>query len=213
MNRNCIIIAIVIIVIIGGALFLFAGKAEAPMPEQGSQGTPVGNDTSAVVPAPGSEEAVEETVVAPSAQTSTTENENDDEDVIVEEQITPPVEQTAPPVEQPSAEQESPPTETVSVAVITYTNNGFSPKIITISKGDTVQFINESSSLMWIASDIHPTHSLYPIKSGSDCLGSSFDQCAASQNGGVWEYTFTETGSHGYHNHRQVSKRGVVIVN
>lgn len=98
------------------------------------------------------------------------------------------------------------------VTTITYTDNGFSPKIITISKDETVQFFNESSSDMWVASNIHPTHSLYPLKSDSDCIGSSFDQCASVPNGEVWEFTFTEIGTYGYHSHFRASKKGTVVV-
>lgn len=98
------------------------------------------------------------------------------------------------------------------VTVVTYTNDGFSPQEIAVKKGQVVRFVNESSSSMWVASVIHPTHSLYPAKSGDDCLGSAFDQCAVNQNGEVWEFTFTEVGSHGYHNHVRSSKRGKIIV-
>lgn len=99
-----------------------------------------------------------------------------------------------------------------SVTVVTYTDDGFDAESVTISKGDTVRFLNESSGRMWVGADIHPTHSLYPIKSDSDCLGSSFDQCRASVNGESWEFTFTEVGEWRYHNHVRASKRGTVIV-
>ena len=98
------------------------------------------------------------------------------------------------------------------VTVVTYTNDGFSPQEVVIKQGQVVRFVNESSSSMWVASAIHPTHSLYPAKSGGDCLGSSFDQCTITGAGGVWEFTFTETGTHGYHNHVRASKRGKIIV-
>lgn len=99
-----------------------------------------------------------------------------------------------------------------SVATITYTDDGFSPATLAMKKGETVRFKNESSGMMWVASAIHPTHSLYPEKTSTDCLGSSFDQCRAGGNGEVWEFTFNETGTWKYHNHIRASKTGEVVV-
>ena len=96
--------------------------------------------------------------------------------------------------------------------VVTYTKGGFSPKEITVKKGETVTFINESSGDMWVASAIHPTHSLYPKKRRSDCLGSSFDQCKAVEAETSWSFTFDVEGKHGYHNHVRSSDSGKVIV-
>ncbi|MEX0652420.1 MAG: hypothetical protein WD153_03105 [Candidatus Paceibacterota bacterium] len=98
------------------------------------------------------------------------------------------------------------------VSVVTYTDDGFSPAEIEIQKGDTVRFENKSSDRMWVGADIHPTHSLYPVKSSDDCLGSSFDQCRASVAGESWEFTFDEVGDWRYHNHTRASKRGTVTV-
>lgn len=104
------------------------------------------------------------------------------------------------------------PNEQNVAATITYTDDGFSPDSVTILRGDTVRFVNESSDRMWVGSDIHPTHSLYPEKTSGDCLGSSFDQCRASVNGESWEFTFDKVGEWRYHNHVRASKRGFVIV-
>lgn len=99
-----------------------------------------------------------------------------------------------------------------SVTTVTYTDDGFSPEIMQIFQGDTVRFVNQSSGRMWVGSDIHPTHSLYPEKTGADCLGSSFDQCSVSVNGESWEFTFDRVGEWRYHNHVRASKRGTIIV-
>lgn len=96
--------------------------------------------------------------------------------------------------------------------VVAYTDSGFEPRSVTIQEGQTVRFVNQSSRGMWIGSDSHPTHTLYPVTSESDCLGSSFDTCESLQNGESWEFTFGEVGSWGYHNHVQASHRGTVIV-
>ena len=96
--------------------------------------------------------------------------------------------------------------------IVTYTKNGFSPKEITIKQGETVTFINESGGGMWVASAIHPTHRLYPIKSDDDCSGSSFDQCQNSSSGISWDFTFDIEGEYGYHNHVRANHWGKVIV-
>src|SRR3989344_1262656 len=69
----------------------------------------------------------------------------------------------------------TPPEETSTVVealapsyTVTYTKDGFSPNTIEIPKGATVEYKNESGSQMWVASAIHPTHSLYPQKSPND---------------------------------------------
>lgn len=96
--------------------------------------------------------------------------------------------------------------------IITYTDSGFEPKSATVNSGQTVRFMNQSSRGMWIGSDQHPTHTAYPEKSASDCLGSSFDTCKSLPAGQSWSFTFTSEGSWGYHNHVQASHRGSVVV-
>jgi len=107
------------------------------------------------------------------------------------------------------SELEPPTPQTVTVV---YENSGFSPKSSTIYKGDTVVFINSSTHSMWVSSNLHPTHTLYPEKSSSDCLGSSFDSCANIPPGDLWQFEFNSTGSWGYHNHLRAGKTGIVVV-
>src|SRR3989344_2969073 len=45
---------------------------------------------------------------------------------------------------------------------VTYNSQGFSPKTITIKKGETVVFENKTGKPASVASDAHPTHLLYP---------------------------------------------------
>lgn len=102
--------------------------------------------------------------------------------------------------------------EAVDLVLVDYTDEGFSPSELTIKKGQTVRFVNNSSGRMWVASAIHPTHSVYPEKTENDCLGSAFDQCDASLASSFWEFKFNVVGEHGYHNHVKASDRGKVIV-
>ena len=98
-------------------------------------------------------------------------------------------------------------------ALITYTNAGYNPLSLTIKKGQTVRFLNDSSSEQtWPASAIHPTHALYPQKSSSDCLGSSFDACRALNSSEHWDFTFSEVGTWRYHDHLHTNKTGTVVV-
>jgi len=95
---------------------------------------------------------------------------------------------------------------------VTYTDTGYTPKSITINKGDTVKFVNDSSGPMWTASARHPDHTLYPEKTANDCLGSAFDQCKSVNKGGSYSFTFNQVGSWNYHNHSNSSQFGTVVV-
>lgn len=100
----------------------------------------------------------------------------------------------------------------VTATTVTYTDEGFSPKAVTIPQGGTIRFVNESSHEMWVASADHPTHIVYPETTGSDCIGSAFDGCRSLSNGESWEFTFNQVGEWGYHNHKRVSQLGTIIV-
>lgn len=100
--------------------------------------------------------------------------------------------------------------------VVTYTNSGYSPNELRIQQGDTVTFRNESSREMWTASAIHPTHTVYPGSNIGLCNTAQelgvFDACGGIASGGEWSFTFTETGSWGYHNHLIASHTGRIVV-
>ncbi len=104
------------------------------------------------------------------------------------------------------------PDAVAGVAVVTYTNDGFSPESVTIKKGEVVRFVNESSRPFWPASDPHPIHTLYPEKAASDCLGSTFDACKPIPSGESWEFTFNKIGEWSYHNHLSAGDIGFVVV-
>ncbi|MDO8522137.1 MAG: cupredoxin domain-containing protein [bacterium] len=96
--------------------------------------------------------------------------------------------------------------------VITFTDSGFVPSSLTVKKGQTVRWANNSGSKVWPASAVHPTHGVYPQKSASDCLGSSFDACRALSQGESWDFTFDYVGEWKFHNHLNGSQKGSVIV-
>lgn len=107
---------------------------------------------------------------------------------------------------------EGPVADPVFHALVTYTDTGFDPKTVTIKKGETVRFVNQASGGMWVASAVHPTHKVYPEKSASDCLGSSFDTCRTLNAGEFWEFTFNEPGEWKYHNHVRANDTGTIVV-
>lgn len=95
---------------------------------------------------------------------------------------------------------------------IVYSDEGFSPREITIKPGTRVRFTNSSSRVVWPASGVHPTHSLYPEKAPDDCLGSSFDSCRDLQPGEFFDYTFFYSGHWPYHDHSKAQYSGKITV-
>ncbi len=95
---------------------------------------------------------------------------------------------------------------------ITYSNDGFAPEEVTIKKGQRVRFINNSTQNVWPASGVHPTHTLYPEKEPTDCLGSSFDACRELKPGEFFDFTFNYVGEWRYHDHIHAYDTGVITV-
>jgi len=110
----------------------------------------------------------------------------------------------------PAAAASAPSVKTVTV---TYDGSSFSPATATIKKGDTVKFVDTSSSQMWVASAPHPTHQGYSGTTVSqhcpDTAGVAFDECAP---GNTYTFTFQKIGSWAYHNHFNTSAHGTVVV-
>ena len=94
--------------------------------------------------------------------------------------------------------------------VISYTDSGFSPANVTIKKGDTIKYVNNSSKEMWPASAMHPSHNAYPETGG--CIGSKFDACARIKTGATYSFTFNQVGSWGYHDHISPNFFGKITV-
>lgn len=98
---------------------------------------------------------------------------------------------------------------------VTYSNQGFLPKNISVPAGTTVTFINQSSNEMWIASNPHPTHQGYDGTTRSQHCAAGyngaapFDECAA---GTSFSFTFMKPGTWGYHNHGNPADNGTVTV-
>jgi len=95
---------------------------------------------------------------------------------------------------------------------IEYTDNAFTPRDITITQGMRVRFVNHGSQAFWPASGVHPTHTLYPEKEPTDCLGSSFDACKALAPGEFYDFTFYYVGHWSFHDHLHAYNTGSITV-
>ena len=108
-----------------------------------------------------------------------------------------------------SSAMATPPVETV----IAHGPDGFSPSTVTVAKGETVTFIQQGGSGMWVAADMHPTHEGYDGTTKNqhcpDTAGVAFDQCSV---GTAYSFTFGKAGTWGYHNHVSASETGMIIV-
>ncbi len=126
-------------------------------------------------------------------------------DTNVNVDVTPtPTATTTPTVTATSTATSTASTQTTApkTVVVTYTDSGFSPLSVTIKKGDTVTFKNDSTRGFWPASDDHPSHLRY----------SAFDPKQTVAAGGSWSFKFDQVGTWAYHDHRSASKVGTVIV-
>lgn len=118
-----------------------------------------------------------------------------------------------------NSQQEAPTTDDTNSTeyTVSYGSSGFSPNSIEINQGDKVIFVNEGSSNIRVASNNHPTHTLYPgsgaEKCGTDEEENIFDSCDVIAPGEIYSFVFNEVGTWGYHNHLSPSKTGTVIVN
>jgi len=118
----------------------------------------------------------------------------------------------------PAAETENGDVVTQNSAenVVTYTDEGYSPNTLTVKVGDTVTWKNESSSGMWTASAMHPTHTTYSGTSLSehcpDTANTTFDECTSAQPGESWSFTFDKAGEWKYHNHVKANHFGTIVV-
>lgn len=86
--------------------------------------------------------------------------------------------------------------------IIQMSQEGFEPDKITIPQNSTVKFINTDKVARWPASNIHPTHEVYP----------QFDPKEPIQPGDSWTFKFRRSGTFKYHDHLLPHQRGEIIV-
>lgn len=86
--------------------------------------------------------------------------------------------------------------------IIKMTPNGFEPQTATVDQNSTVLFVNEDKVDHWPASNIHPTHDIYP----------EFDPQKPIPPGNSWSFKPKKVGTHKYHDHLLPHKRGTLTV-
>ena len=89
-----------------------------------------------------------------------------------------------------------------SDVVIRQTENGYEPSEVTVKKGTRVVFLNETKNEIWPASNLHPTHNIFP----------EFDPKQPFGAGTAWGFVFQKTGEWKFHDHLRPNRQGVVKV-
>lgn len=90
----------------------------------------------------------------------------------------------------------------ISAVTVTITENGYGPAKLTVKNGTRVTFKNTSEELRWPASNIHPTHLVYP----------EFDPKKPVGKGQEWQFTFTKAGVWHFHDHLFPYLTGTITV-
>lgn len=109
---------------------------------------------------------------------------------------------TSTPIARPTPTSSGSPVSAPKTVNISYTNSCFVSGNQSIKKGDTIRFTNNSNGSMWPASDRHPEHDIY----------SEFDSKGPIGNGGMYTFTFTRTGTWGYHDDIKPGCGGAITV-
>jgi plastocyanin len=86
--------------------------------------------------------------------------------------------------------------------VVHMTETGFEPRSVLVPPRTMVIFENVSSTDRWPASNIHPTHAIYP----------EFDPQTPILPGKSWEFTFTKVGDWKMHDHLHPELTGSITV-
>lgn len=87
-------------------------------------------------------------------------------------------------------------------ALVLMENDKANPDKLTIKRCTKVSFRNNSQRAVWPASDLHPTHGIYP----------EFDPKQGIDPGREWSFVFDKVGNWRYHDHLAPQIRGVIIV-
>lgn len=111
---------------------------------------------------------------------------------------------TRPPVrEQPKAiTNESGMNVPADAVVVEMLDDQFFPSEVTVKKDQTVYFLNKGAEDHWPASDIHPTHGIYP----------EFDPKRPVAPGAWWSFKFYKAGIWRMHDHLFPQITGKVTV-
>ncbi len=86
--------------------------------------------------------------------------------------------------------------------VIELRKNGYYPKSLTIRVGETVTFVSQTGKPFWPASNVHPSHGLYP----------QFDPLKPVSPDTPWQFTFDRPGKWRFHDHIAPEFTGTIFV-
>ncbi len=86
--------------------------------------------------------------------------------------------------------------------IIHMSETGYNPENLEIVEGDTVVFENVGKEAHWPASNIHPTHSIYP----------EFDPQKPIEPGKSWSFTFARAGQWKFHDHLFPQFTGSIVM-
>lgn len=106
------------------------------------------------------------------------------------------------PQQDSSSKNPNPPQQISKNSTINITKNGFEPEKLRVKKGTKVVFVNNSTDLRWPASNLHPTHLVFP----------QFDPKKPISKGGKWEFKFDKSGVWHFHDHILPHLTGTITV-
>lgn len=95
--------------------------------------------------------------------------------------------------------------QTVSASGFILTPTGVTPPSLTVERGTTVTWTNNTSGTVYVAPDDHPEHMKYRGVWDDDGMG----QIGSGQS---YSFTFSAAGTYGWHDHINPSVVGTVIV-
>ena len=124
--------------------------------------------------------------------------QDDEKSPVAESTTLPSTKQPAPAVSSGSGAPSTPVIKD-GVYIVSYTNSGFQPKMLEISRGKTVRFVNNSTKAM----RVNTTDTL---------VSQTLSQPKTVGKGGTYEYTFNDSGTYKYANQNNTADTGAVIV-
>jgi hypothetical protein len=89
-----------------------------------------------------------------------------------------------------------------ATTVIVMNEEGFSPREVTVDEHTVINFVNKDSVDRWPASNLHPTHEVYP----------EFDPRQPITPGNFWMFRPNKPGIWRYHDHLWPHRRGTLTV-
>lgn len=195
MKSNYIIGGIIgLIIVVGVILFATAPEANAPSEIEETETTEETTEETTKE----TEEVKEETQPASTGSTPVGSNANGEEEVPVNTNTTNTTNNT-----NTTQETVVGPDRNL-YEVVTYTENGFEPRVLVVSVGDEIFFWNRSDEMMWVSGDV--------VSCNDPERGTTFDSCGEIGIGNGWTYTFNEPGTYDYKDNNDWNQAGRIIV-